>query len=347
MTRIIRYLPAALIFALCACGGGNNRGSGASGEPAEEALMEAVPLEETAAAPSNMRPFPLVSIPMVYSGSEEAETEYVLEHYWDPYFAGDGTTNDKAVLGVKDEDLEQALANYIAILQAQKALATPDEPAPLVNARKSIKTFFSKLEGTADHAAYVRMADLVSKYLYDPNSPLRDEDLYLPFAEAAENSPLTGDDMRAAYNFEAKACRTNSFGNKVPDIKYADIKGRKGTLYGVKADYTMLFFSNPGCTACKEIVNEVLSSGISDRLISEGKLAIVNIYIDEEITKWRDYVPNYPASWINGYDYTFKLRTSGTFDIRAIPSLYLLDSQKRVLLKDAPTERVLSYLGRI
>ena len=58
-------------------------------------------------------------------------------------------------------------------------------------------------------------------------------------------------------------------------------------------------------------------------------------------------MPNYPSSWINGYDYTFKLRSSGTYDIRAIPSLYLLDSRKRVLMKDAPTETVLSYLDKI
>ena len=191
------------------------------------------------------------------------------------------------------------------------------------------------------------MTDLVSKYLYDPNSPLRDEDLYLPFAEAAAKSPSTADDMRQAYQFEANACRTNSFGKKVPDFKYSNIKGKKGTLYGVKADYTMLFFSNPGCTACKEIVNDITAHGYINRLISDGKLAIVNIYIDEEVSKWRDYVPNYPSSWINGYDYTFQLRSSGTYDIRAIPSLYLLDSQKRVLMKDAPTERVISYLDRI
>ena len=30
--------------------------------------------------------------------------------------------------------------------------------------------------------------------------------------------------------------------------------------------------------------------------------------------------------------------------MRAIPSLYLLDAEKRVLMKDAPVEKVLQYL---
>ena len=65
------------------------------------------------------------------------------------------------------------------------------------------------------------------------------------------------------------------------------------------------------------------------------------------MSKWRDYSHNYPSCWINGYDYTFSLRESGAYDIRAIPSLYLLDSDKRVLMKDAPTPKVLSFLDKI
>ena len=153
--------------------------------------------------------------------------------------------------------------------------------------------------------------------------------------------------MRTAYRHELKMCRTNPFGSKVPDIRYKDIKGRQGRLYDVEAEYTMLFFSNPGCSSCKEIINDVMSRGYIESLIANKKLAVVNIYIDEEVSKWRDYSPNYPSCWINGYDYTFSLRDSGAYDIRAIPSLYLLDAKKRVLMKDAPTPSVLAFLDTI
>ena len=354
MTITKHILPLALLLTLAACGGGNRGGNG--GEEETDLLDAINPVAEEAQPIENedlseLHPFPLTSVPMIYSGDSDAEAEYVINHYWDNFFNGSGPTGPSSILGVSDDDVEQALANYIAFLQDRKALATPDNITPLTKAQKGIKALFSKLEqcqnANPGSHVYVKMTDLVSTYLYDPNSPVRDEDLYLPFAEAAEKSSCTSEDMRAAYKYEASQCRINGFGQTVPDIKYCDIRGHKGNLYSVKADYTMLFFSNPGCTACKEIVNEVLSRGYTDRLISQGKLAIVNIYIDEEVSKWRDYVPNYPSSWINGYDYTFKLRTSGAFDIRAIPSLYLLDSHKRVLMKDAPTESVLSYLDRI
>lgn len=344
MKKWCKILPVLLFAAIVSC---KNNTGGSN----QCFLGNQAPAKDAAAAETALHAFPEMSLPMVYGDDPTAARDYTLEHYWDAFFSQGGPTTDKAILGVEDGNVEQALANYIAILSAIKETATPEDVTPLRKAQKSVSGLFSKTEraqlaDTSSHV-YVRMTEMVSKYLYDPNSPLRDEDLYLPFAEAAQNSPCTSDDMRAAYRYEAKQCRTNTFGSTAPDFRYSDVKGRKGSLHAVQAEYTMLFFSNPGCNSCKEIINEVLSRNYISPYIAQGRLAIVNIYIDEEVSKWRDYVPNYPTDWINGYDYTFQLRDSGLYDIRAIPSLYLLDSSKRVLMKDAPTERVLSFLDRI
>lgn len=331
ITKVLA-LSSALLLAAC----GNNSNNRNTNQVTDGSVTED-------------RAFPMVSTPLVYGNNTAEAREYNLEHYWDNFFNGSGTTDATSILGVKDGDVEQALANYIGALAAVKSMATPDSLQPLRLAQKSVRTMFSRLENhqKADTLTYIRFTEMVTKYLYDPNSPVRDEDLYLPFAEAAGRSALTSPDMRAAYAFEARQCRTNQFGEKVPDFRYSTASGSKGTLYGVRADYTMLFFSNPGCSACKEIIDQVMSRPYVERYIKEGRLAIVNIYIDEEIAKWRDYLHNYPSYWINGYDYTFQLRDSGKFDIRAIPSLYLLDSSKRVLFKDAPTENVLAFLDKI
>ena len=41
-----------------------------------------------------------------------------------------------------------------------------------------------------------------------------------------------------------------------------------------------------------------------------------------------------PAGWINGYDNGMVITEKRLYNLSAIPSLYLLDSQKRVLIKD-------------
>lgn len=350
MKRFGCVLAGLSLLVLASCGGqpggsSSHTGSGDAQPLAEESAAGA------GSAAAKTRSFPSVSVPSVYEeGSEEAR-DYVLEHYWDAFLKGDGATGPDTVLGVADGDVEQALANYIKILDMVKSEATPDSLQPLRKAQNSVRRFFRKIEARqqADTSAhtYLRLTEIVARYLYDPNSPLRDEDLYLPFAEEMAESPCTRDDMRTACQFEIKMCRTNPFGSQAPDFKFCRIDGSKGHLYGVQAEYTMLFFSNPGCESCKQIIHDVMSRQYVESYIDSGRLAIVNIYVDEEIKAWREYHHNYPHSWINGYDHTFSLRDSWKYDIRAIPSLYLLDSGKRVLMKDAPTEKVLSFLDTI
>ena len=66
------------------------------------------------------------------------------------------------------------------------------------------------------------------------------------------------------------------------------------------------------------------------------------IYPDAQLDEWKKEV--YPKDWINGYDHTQSINNEGLYDLRAIPMIYLLDSQKRVIFKDAPVELVETYL---
>ena len=79
-------------------------------------------------------------------------------------------------------------------------------------------------------------------------------------------------------------------------------------------------------------------------MISDGTLAVLNIYIDEDLQTWKDYMQVYPKEWYNGFNPDFVIRNNELYNVRAIPSLYLLDKEKRVILKDAPENKMMSYL---
>ena len=115
----------------------------------------------------------------------------------------------------------------------------------------------------------------------------------------------------------------------------------------MKAEYILLFFSNPGCDACKSIIDDLTSRPYLDAFIAAGTLAVVNVYIDEDISAWKAYEPVYPRNWVTGYEFAGIIREEQIYDVRAIPSLYLLDREYRIVMKDAPTERVLAFLDRI
>ncbi|MCR4566312.1 MAG: redoxin domain-containing protein, partial [Bacteroidales bacterium] len=182
---------------------------------------------------------------------------------------------------------------------------------------------------------------------YDPNSPLRDEEMYLPLCRILSESPLQDSLHRAKYAKETAKCSLNRIGTRAADFTFSDKNGRVYSLYGIKADWTLLFFSNPGCHACKDIIETLKAMEGLDQRIAEGKLAILNIYIDEDMSGWYEYMPYYPENWYNGYDQNLSIRSDQLYDVRAIPSLYLLDKDKKVVLKDAPEERMYHQLSSL
>ena len=127
----------------------------------------------------------------------------------------------------------------------------------------------------------------------------------------------------------------------------ADVEIENSTLHGIKAPLTLLFFSNPGCNACMDIINVLKGEPAISDMIASGRLAVLNIYIDEDLQGWRDYMPVYPEEWYNGFDPDLVIRGETLYNVRAIPSLYLLDRDKTVIMKDAPETRIFDYLSRL
>jgi len=92
------------------------------------------------AAEQPLRAFPRLEIPAVYVDQRDRQ-EYLLDHFWDAFFAGDGRSDETAVLGVAEEEVEKQVATYIQLL----------EMIPLPEAQRKMKHFFSQVE--TRHAA--------------------------------------------------------------------------------------------------------------------------------------------------------------------------------------------------
>ena len=287
-------------------------------------------------------PFPDVKAPAMMQDRQEI-AEYMAGHWWD------GLTNpqrnfpcDSALVsGVKRGDVEQKFANWTVVLGA----------VDYTHAVKSVARLFDRAvacekKDTASNI-FESMTDIVQKYLYDPNSPMRNEDFYGPYVERLSQCELVEEGMRQAYAFDARMCALNRVGTKAADFRFSDSRGRIRRLYDIKADNIILFFSNPGCTACMDIINTLKSIPAVAHGVASGRLAVLNIYIDEDLNAWREYMPIYPEEWFNGYDPDYVIRTDVLYNVRAIPSLYLLDKDKKVIMKDAPEARLFDWLSQL
>jgi len=139
----------------------------------------------------------------------------------------------------------------------------------------------------------------------------------------------------------------NRVGEKATDFVYTTASGRQGRLFDLRSEWTILFFNNPGCHACAQIMADFSASPDIARLLADGSLKVLSVYPDEDLKAWKEYYSHYPRQWTNAFDKAQVIRSQQLYDLKAIPSIYLLDRDKKVVVKDASeVAPVIQALGR-
>ena len=256
----------------------------------------------------------------------EERAAYLVKHYWDKF-----DFTDTALIHLP-EITEQATSNYIDMMKY----------VPAKVASSSIKEMMNK--ASVDSVMFVYFSGLYEKYLYDPNSPMRDESLYIYVLEAVLEAPVLDEVSKIRPAHLLELALKNRVGEPATDFTYTLADGKKGTLYHTKADYLLLFFYNPDCHACKEITDQLTASPLVTEWIRNNKLKILAVYPDEDLEAWKNHISYMSASWINSYDSAVSLKNDEIYDLKAIPTLYLLDKDKKVVLKDVTFNQVENYL---
>lgn len=231
---------------------------------------------------------------------------------------------EDTVLSHDRDFMEQNFANFIALgHRAEKA-----------DMKAAAETLVKKAE--ADSVALEMITLIASHYLYDPNSPMYSEEDYLLFLEPLIASSKTGRGLRERLEWERKEVILNRQGVKAADICFITREGEKKRLYEMSNDRdVLLIFYNPDCDQCKEILPKIeKDKGIKKR-IDAGELTVLAIYPGEEKEKWKEMAKDMPEEWIVGID-DGKIINEDTYILRAMPSIYLLDKDKVVRVKDDP-----------
>ena len=277
--------------------------------------------------PSNQpRTFVLPQIPAMLSSAED-RANYLAAHYWDNF-----DFNDTAFIHMP-KVTEQAIVDYVDVLpHAKKG-----------NAETSVKDLLKKAEGEKTGRMYEYFLEMMEKYLHDSNSPIRNEELYIPVVEyiIADKKSDMAEKERAKYSLEIML--KNRVGETASDFEYTLQSGKTGTMYKINAPYTMLLFYNPDCHACAEYISLIKTSSVLQNAINQRGMKILAFYFDKDIEIWKNHLPDIPSSWINGYDKEYIVDSTELYYLKAIPSVYLLDENKKVILKDVTIQAVENY----
>ena len=257
----------------------------------------------------------------------DERAKFLTMHYWDRFDFG----NEKLI--TRPQITEQAFVDYINVLN----YVSEDD------AKKSIAYTLEK--AGESKAMYAHFASLFEKYFNGPNSPFRNEGFYISVLEKLTKATLLSKEDESRYKFQLDMALKNSVGAKAANFNYTLASGKTADVYSINSDYLILMFSNPGCPACAATVQQIEASDAIGNALKRNSpnrtmLTVLTVYPDNDLNEWTSHVQEMPSQWHNAYDKGMVITQKKLYDIQAIPTLYLLDKDKKVILKDTSVEEI-------
>jgi hypothetical protein len=215
-------------------------------------------------------------------------------------------------------------------------LRSPELPIEKANA-----TLDSILRVEPDSAAFRFVANQIEQSLSNPASRFRRDELYRHLLKAKLNSMHYLTQEKTGFQGRLDLISQNNEGEQANNFPFHTPTGEGKNMHDIATDYTILFFYNPECPACKQMKAALYTDPVINGNIQFGKLTVLAMYVDADTSVWRKHLPEMPSQWVHGRDVGEHLYKDGVYDLRAIPSVYLLDRLKRVIIKDCQNESLI------
>ena len=248
-----------------------------------------------AQAPSQpQQSFPYPALPDTLR-SVEQRAGYLSEHYWDNYNFAD------TLMLESEEVTEQGFVNFIDIL---------GRFSPAI-AQKGIAGFTQR--AFKNTAAKERFESLIEHYFENPQSPLRNDRVYLLFLEEMKNSPCFDEVEKERLAFKIKTTNKNLPGDIAINFNYKDENGMSHQLSDYRDQKVILYFYDPDCENCHKV-----SAWLKQQTIP-ADIKVLKIIADNHI--------------------------SHIYSLRAMPTIFLLDKGNLVVLKDCTAQELIAYVS--
>lgn len=258
--------------------------------------------------------FPYPAIPDTLR-SVEQRAGYLSEHYWDNYNFAD------TLLLKSKEVTEQGFVNFIDILNqfnldnaskgvAHKDIARKDIARKSIT-QKGIACFTRKAFSNA--AAKERFENLIEHYFEDQQSPVRNDRVYLMFLKEMKNSPCFDETEKERIAFKIKTTNKNLPGDIAINFKFKDENGKEHQLSDYKDQKVILYFYDPDCENCHEV-----SAWLKQQTIP-ADIKVLKMIADNHI--------------------------SYMYSLKNMPTIFLLDKENKVILKDCTAQELIENIS--
>ena len=177
----------------------------------------------------------------------------------------------------------------------------------------------------------------------NPLSPKHDEVKYVDILKAVcANEELSESDKLRPQLLLTDALK-NQIGSQAADIEYVTADGSSHHLLDTTAPLLLIYFNDPECEACEAVKSRLDTCATLKNMVAEKRIEIIGIYTLDNEEAWKS--AKFPSYMVNGWNSNQDIETNETYTLPTMPLFYLLDADKKVLLKaEASLNKVLHYL---
>lgn len=141
--------------------------------------------------------------------------------------------------------------------------------------------------------------------------------------------------------YRAERKRTSMIGVQAPPLFLETEKGVELSLQDITSKIVVLVFWSPDCVHCTEAL-PTIKKAYSAFSREEMELIAINTGQDEQ--RWHDFVFTKQFPWINAHDTNNNSNFREAYNIFSTPSIFILDKERKIILKDIGAENLLMAL---
>lgn len=244
---------------------------------------------------------------------------YLLLHFWDNM---DWNNND--LIG-NDNFMEQNLSTYFDLFNH----VAPEDINPAVV--RMIE------QASVSPDAIEKISAIADLYLYDTQSPIMNENYYRIVVERLIDSNKISDYRATILQAALEDMAKNAEGTEATSFPFIL---RNGSTTDLKKEInhsgrTILLFYDPDCDDCAMVESLMQSNAKINTSIADGSLKVIAVCpYSVDTDSWATHASTLPATWTVGYSPDGEVDGEGIYILRATPTLFLLDSNGKVLQKD-------------
>ncbi|MDR2938252.1 MAG: redoxin domain-containing protein [Prevotellaceae bacterium] len=203
---------------------------------------------------------------------------------------------------------------------------------PVEDINTSIDALLAKAEKTQPMYRYL-LTWLYERYTDSPIEGHQVVGMHLCdlMSDSTKVTWLTDRD-KAKLKQNYKKYQLNPVGAAATDLTLQTPEGEFKSLHKTNAPVTVLYFFNPGCGTCR-MVTPVLHE-VYQKYKEQG-LEVFAVYPDRDTASWLKYIDtNSYTDWVNVWDAEGTASIYDKYSLHAIPQIYVLDQDKKVMYKD-------------